>query len=267
MSDTLLTVQNLKKEFTVRATRRPSGATVVRAVDAVDLTLRANETLALIGESGSGKSTLARCLVRLLRPSAGDVFFREQNVLAMPRRELRRYRRAVQYIFPDADMALDPLQPVGEAIAEPLIAHGLMTRVQARQQAMESMEEVGLRAEHFARLPRQLSSGQCHRVVIARALTLHPAVIIADEPFASLDVITKSRLLELIQQLRARRKVAILLISHDLALARRLADRVAVMHRGKIVEENSVAALFAAPRHPYTLKLMEAFCSSPTAMQ
>ena len=208
----------------------------VRAVDEVSLQIFPGETVALIGESGSGKTTLAHCLFRLTPPTAGKILFRGRDVWAMPRDDLKEFRRQAQFIFQDAGAALNPHLTVGSAIAEPLIAHRVLAKKPAQQHARELLQQVGLSEQQFNALPGELSSGQRHRAVIARALALQPRFIVADEPFSSLDVLNKSRLLDLFIALQRQFALTFLFISHDLSLVHQWCNRIVIMHQGKIVE-------------------------------
>jgi ABC-type glutathione transport system ATPase component len=208
----------------------------VRAVDGVDLQIFSGETVALVGESGSGKTTLAQCLFRITKPSAGGIRFQGEEVWAMPKKDLQRFRRQAQVIFQDADAALNPRLSVGRVIAEPLIAHRMLEKKKAHQRAAELLRQVGLSEHYFSALPNELSCGQRHRVVIARALALQPKFLAADEPFSSLDVLAKSRLLDLFVALQKQFNLTYFFISHDLDLVRQICHRVFVMRQGKIVD-------------------------------
>jgi len=208
----------------------------MRAVDELSLQIFTGETVALIGESGSGKTTLAHCLFRLVRPTAGNIFFRGREVWAMNRDDIKEFRRQAQFIFQDAGAALNPRLTAGSVIAEPLIAHRVLAKKPAQHHARALLEQVGLSEHHFNALPSELSSGQRHRVVIARALALQPQFIVADEPFSSLDVLNKSRLLDLFISLQRQLGLTYLFISHDLSLANQWCNRIVIMHQGKIVE-------------------------------
>jgi ABC-type glutathione transport system ATPase component len=254
----LLEIRELRKYYFPRKGYFTLSSEPVRALDRVNLLVHANETLAIVGESGSGKSTLARCILCLERPTSGSIRCLNEDVLALRQAALLRFRHRVQLIFPDAEVALNPILPVGEAVAEPLIAHRLLSKPKARRRAQELLEQVGLGSQHYTRLPRELSSGQRHRVVIARALSLQPQLLIMDEPLAALDVLTRARLVDLLLALKQQYQLTVILISHDLKLVRSFGDRVAVMRMGRVVEVNSVAGLFQRPAHPYTEKLLQA---------
>jgi ABC-type glutathione transport system ATPase component len=236
MPQPLIDILHLKKYYPRHNGVFAKSKEPVRAVDGADLQIFPGETVALLGASGSGKTTLAHCLFRLAEPTAGNVFFRGRDVWAMNREELKTFRRQAQFIFQDADAALNPRLTAGNAVAEPLIAHRQFERKPARQRALDLLHQVGLSEQHFHALPGELSCGQRHRVVIARALALQPKFIAADEPFAALDVLTKSRLLELFISLQHQFGLTCFIISHDLSLVKRWCNRIAVMQQGKIVE-------------------------------
>jgi ABC-type glutathione transport system ATPase component len=232
----LIDVIHLKKHYPRRNGFFAKANDPVRAVDGVDLQIFAGETVALVGESGSGKTTLAQCLFRITKPSAGGVRFQGEEVWKMSKNDLQRFRRQAQFIFQDADAALNPRLSVGRVIAEPLIAHGMLEKKKAHQRADELLRQVGLSEHHFSALPGELSGGQRHRVVIARALALQPKFLAADEPFSCLDVLAKSRLLDLFVALQKQFNLTYFFISHDLDLVRQICHRVFVMRQGKIVD-------------------------------
>jgi oligopeptide/dipeptide ABC transporter ATP-binding protein len=248
----LLQARGLAKHF---ATGR--GAPV-RAVDGVDLTLAAGETLALVGESGSGKSTTGRLLLRLIEPSAGTVTLDGRDILALKPRALRALRRELQIVFQDPYGSLNPRMTVGAMLAEPLRLHGLAQGAAVRPRVEALLHQVGLRPEHADRYPHEFSGGQRQRVGIARALAVEPRIIICDEPVSALDVSIQAQIVNLLQAVQRQRGLAYLFIAHDLAVVRHIADRVAVMYLGRIVETAPVAQIFAAPRHPYTRALLSA---------
>ena len=229
----------------------------VQAVSDVSLTLHPGEALALVGESGSGKTTFARALLGLVPHSAGDVLFDGASVAAMDRTARQAMRRAVQMVFQDPFGSLDPRLPVADLIAEPLRIHGIGDRASRRARVGALLEQVGLPADAASRYPHQFSGGQRQRIAIARALAPEPRAIIADEPLSALDVSIQSQILNLLSALRRQQGLAYLLISHDLAAVHHLADRVAAMYLGRIVEVAPRDALFGQPAHPYTRALLD----------
>ena len=257
----ILEVDNLAKHYPLRrglvGALRGEAVRTVRAVDGVSFALAQGEVLALVGESGCGKTTTALTVLGLVAPSAGVVRFEGRPLHAELRRD-RGLRRAIQMIFQDPYESLNPRMRVGEIVAEPLVVHGLGTAAERAAKVRAALEEVGLRpAEDFAnRLPHELSGGQRQRVVIAASLVTEPRLLVADEPVSMLDVSIRAEILGLLNELRRRRGISVLFITHDLATAAIFADRVAVMYLGRIVELGPTAELMAAPQHPYTQALL-----------
>jgi ABC-type oligopeptide transport system ATPase subunit len=247
MSAAILTARGLVLEFAK-----------VRALDGVDIDVHEGETLAIVGESGSGKSSLARVLLALARPTQGVVSYRGMPIAGLSRGQRRVYRRDVQAVFQDPAASLNPRMPVERILGYVLLAHGLATRQTMRAVIEAQLEAVGLSpARSFlARYPHQLSGGQQQRIAIARALVLRPKLIIADEPLSSLDISVQTQLLDLMAELQSRTGIGFVLISHDLAAMEQVADRVAVMYRGRIVEVGE--KVFSQPQHAYTRTLLEA---------
>ena len=260
----LLVVEGLRKEFyeTSGLLGRVLGrrAGVIRAVDGVSFTLARGEVLALVGESGSGKTTTGKLVVRLLKPTSGSILFDGTDISRLGDSELRRFRTRMQMIFQDPYASLDPRMSIGDAIAEPLIAHGLATKSEARRMALEALERVALTppSDFYDRRPAQLSGGQRQRAVIARALILEPELIVADEPVSMVDVSMKASILQLLDEYRRERNAGVILITHDIAAAATIADRIAVMYLGKIVEVGPVDEVVYRPKHPYTYALLMA---------
>jgi len=256
----LLDVRGLVKSFVRRHGWR-GPATTVRAVDGVSFAIEPGEIFALVGESGSGKSTTARCVLRLIEPTAGQIMFRGQNLLALTRDELRQVRRHIQAVFQDPDGSLNPRLRVSEIVAEPLVVHRIGSKEEQRRRVGALLGLVELEPSASDRFPRMFSAGQRQRISIARALALEPALLVADEPVAALDAPLQVQIVDLIQDLERRLDLACLFITHDLRLVRRIAARAAVMRLGRIVELAPPAVLFNSPRHPYTQALVAALPS------
>ncbi|MCK1277124.1 ABC transporter ATP-binding protein [Bradyrhizobium sp. 61] len=254
----LLEVSNLSTRFPIRSGLFGKVSGRVHAVENISFTLRAGETLALVGESGCGKSTTGRSILKLTEPDSGTVLVDGQDVLAMNARTLRDFRKQMQIVFQDPFASLNPRMSVGTAIAAPVLANGLATASQARDKVADLLVRVGLTADMAARFPHEFSGGQRQRICIARALALGPKLIVADEAVSALDVSVKAQVVNLMLDLQASMGLAYLFISHDIAVVERMSHRVAVMYLGEIVETGPRAALFGNPQHPYTKKLMAA---------
>ncbi|MBK1658785.1 ABC transporter ATP-binding protein [Paracraurococcus ruber] len=249
---TVLRTRGLAKQYPVAGGRR------LVAVDGVDLALDAGRTLALVGESGSGKSTIARCVVRLVEPSAGEVWINGRAVHAMGRGSLPELYREAQMVFQDPNGSLNPRMTVRQVLHEPLRLHLKLDRERREARARQLVEQVGLTPAHLDRYPHELSGGQRQRIGIARALAVEPDLLILDEPTSSLDVSVRGDILALLLRLQREMRLAYLFITHDLQVVRHVADDVAVMYLGGIVESGPVAEVFARPAHPYTRALLSA---------
>jgi peptide/nickel transport system ATP-binding protein/oligopeptide transport system ATP-binding protein len=231
----------------------------IRAVDDVSFSIHAGETLAVVGESGCGKSTLGRLLLRLVQPSAGRLTYDGKDYATATGRALRDIRRQVQMVFQDPYSSLSPRRTAEQIIAEPLEAYGILRgAAERRQRVQELLQTVGLLPEHAGRYPAQFSGGQRQRIGIARAIAVEPRVIVADEPVSALDVSVQAQVINLFQDLQRQRGMAYMFIAHDLAVVRHIADRVAVMYLGRIVELGPKQAVYEAPQHPYTHALLSA---------
>ncbi len=253
----LLTVRDLVKEFP-RGRGRWGRQTTVRAVDSVSFTIEPGETFGLVGESGSGKTTTGRCILRLVEPTSGEVRFKDVDVLALSREQLRRARRDMQIVFQDPYSSLNPRMRARRIVEEPLVIHKLGTRAERRERVAALFELVGLDPEHLERYPHEFSGGQRQRIGLARALALNPSLIVADEPVSALDVSVQAQVVNLLMDLQERLHLTYLFIAHDLRLVQHICSRVAVMYRGRILETGAAADLFRNPAHPYTRALLSA---------
>jgi oligopeptide/dipeptide ABC transporter ATP-binding protein len=252
----IIKTEGLTKHFTIRSGIFRKGQ-ILTALEDVNISIQERTVFAVVGESGSGKSTLARVILRLIKPTGGRVFFRDKDVFSLKGDELKNYRRSVQIIFQDPFASLNPRMSIYSIIAEPLKIHGLVSKDRLKNRVVELLELVGLKEEHMYRYPHQFSGGQRQRISIARALALSPELIIADEPLSSLDVSIQAQILNLMNELKEKKNLTYLFISHDLNVVNYFADRVAVMYLGRIVEEAVAEELFKHPLHPYTELLID----------
>jgi oligopeptide/dipeptide ABC transporter ATP-binding protein len=258
MSGLLLEVEGVSRQFVVRRSVLGRPAAVLTAVDGVSFSLEAGETLAVVGESGSGKSTLGRLVLRLIDPTAGRIRFDGRDITALKERELRPLRRNAQLIFQDPYASLNPRMTVGQILAEPLALHSVVPPSRRAERVNELLRLVGLEPRMISRYPHEFSGGQRQRIAIARALAVEPKLIVCDEPVSALDVSIRAQVIKLLRDLQQRLGLSYIFISHDLAVVKHIADRIAVMHLGRIVEIGPNSTLFANPRHPYSRALLSA---------
>jgi len=249
----LIRVRNLVKHFAVE-----NSDDVVRAVDDVSFDILAGETLGLVGESGCGKSTVGRCLLRLIEPTSGEVWFENKNVLNLGKQDLRELRREMQIIFQDPYASLNPRLNILSIVGEPLKIHGIGNKSEQKERVADLLKKVGLDPNYMYRYPHEFSGGQRQRLGIARALALNPKLIIADEPVSALDVSVQAQVVNLLQDLQQELGLTYLFISHGLAIVEHISQRVAVMYLGKIVEIAESRELYENPLHPYTKALLSA---------
>jgi oligopeptide/dipeptide ABC transporter ATP-binding protein len=254
----ILEVTDLKKHFPVRRGLLQRAIAQIKAVDGVSFGLAAGETLCLVGESGCGKSTVGRLILRLIDATAGNILFKGENITALSREAMRRRRQALQIVFQDPYASLNPRLTAGTIVGEPLENFDRLSRAERAARVKELLRRVGLGGDAVNKYPFEFSGGQRQRLGIARALALSPSVIVADEPVSALDVSVQAQVLNLMMDLQQELGLAYLFISHDLGVVEHMADRVAVMYLGRIVEIADKEQLFASPRHPYTRALISA---------
>ena len=257
--DVLVQVENLVKYFPIRGPgllARTVGH--VQAVDGVSLTLHRGQTLGLVGETGSGKTTLARCIAGLIPITSGSVVFDGHEIAGLSRRAMRPFRREIQMIFQDPYGSLNPRRRVGSIIGDPFAVHRTASGAARKRAVQDIMERVGLNPEHFNRFPAEFSGGQRQRIGLARALTLNPSVIVADEPVSALDVSIRAQVLNLMKRLQADHGLTYVVISHDLAVVKYMADHIGVMYLGKLVELAPASEIYEKAAHPYTAGLISA---------
>ncbi|HEX2632598.1 MAG TPA: dipeptide ABC transporter ATP-binding protein [Bradyrhizobium sp.] len=254
----LLEVEGLVKHFVAARSVFGRATAFVKAVDGVSFSLDAGKTLALVGESGCGKSTVSRLMLRLIEPDSGQIRFEGRDLLAFDANQLRAFRRDAQIIFQDPYASLNPRMTISQILTEPLALHDLVPASRRHQRVEELLQLVGLEPRFARRYSHEFSGGQRQRIAIARALAVEPKLIICDEPVSALDVSIRSQILNLLRDLQDRLGLAYIFVSHDLAVVKHIADRVAVMNLGGIVEMANTEALFASPRHPYSRALLSA---------
>jgi peptide/nickel transport system ATP-binding protein len=259
----LLEVKNLKKHYPITKGLLNKQVGAVRAVDDVSFHIQQGETLGLVGESGCGKTTTSRCILRAVDPTSGQILFQRANgetvdLAKVPQREMRQIRSEIQMIFQDPYTSLNPRMRVFDIVGEPLLIHGMKNRNERMDRVGELLRLVGLRPEYMLRFPHAFSGGERQRIGIARALSLNPSLVVADEPVSALDVSVQAQVLNLLLELQQKLQLTYLFVAHDLSVVKHITNRVAVMYVGKMVEVASTEALFAAPKHPYTSALLSA---------
>jgi oligopeptide transport system ATP-binding protein len=257
MSDIILSGKHLSKFYKQRTGKMGLGTSLVKALDDVSVDLKQGTTLAVVGESGSGKSTLARCLLQLQPLDGGEVLFQGQDLAKLSGSALRAQRRYLQMVFQDPFASLNPRMRVAEIVGEGPLIHQLGTEEEQRDKVIKMLKRVGLTEADMQKYPHEFSGGQRQRIGIARALVLEPKVVVCDEPVSALDVSIQAQILLLLKELQQEMTLSYLFISHDLRVVRHIADEVAVMHQGKLIEQGSVDAIYNAPTQEYTRNLLQ----------
>lgn len=262
MTAPILEVRKLKKYFPVLSGVFRKQVGTVKAVDGIDFTIFPGQVLGMVGESGCGKSTAARAAIRLIEPTAGEIFFMGSSLLALAEQELKRIRKEIQIVFQDPYASLNPRKTILESIGEALLYHGIVSnRGDQHDRVADVLTKVGLSPDFMNRYPHEFSGGQQQRICIGRAIALHPKLIVCDEAVSALDVSVQAQILNLLMELKSNLQLSYLFISHNLSVIRHIADQVAVLYAGKIVENRKTEDLFEQPEHPYTHALLAAIPS------
>lgn len=253
---TLIECKGVVKHFPIKGGVFSRTVALVQALDDVSLSVNKSETIGLVGESGCGKTTLGRCILRLIEPTKGEVYYEGTNITKLNRKELRKMREKMQAVFQDPFGSLNPRHTVLDIVGEPLRVHGVAKGRELRERVADIIEKVGLTRDHLYRLPHEFSGGQRQRIGVARALALHPSFVVLDEPTSALDVSVQVQILNLLKDLQTEMQLTYLFISHDLSVVKYMSNRLAVMYLGKIVEIGSAEDVFNNPTHPYTKALI-----------
>jgi oligopeptide/dipeptide ABC transporter ATP-binding protein len=258
----LLRVKCLTKKFPIwKGLIIKKKISSINAVNKVSFNIKKGETLGLVGESGCGKTTTGRCIMRLIEPTSGEIYFNDLNISNIDRYKLKQLKRSIQMIFQDPFSSLNPRMIIGKIIEEPLIVHHLMSKQKAKKEVFKFLDLVGLNSNYYYRFPHEFSSGQRQRIGIARSLILNPELIIADEPVSALDVSIQSQILNLMKELKRKFSLTYLFIAHNLNVVYQMSDRIAVMYLGRIVEIANVDIIYEKPLHPYTQTLINSIPS------
>ena len=256
--DALLEIRHLKKHFVLKKTLMGKPLSTLKAVDDVSISVKAGETLGIVGESGCGKTTMGRTLLKLHQPTAGQIFFKGEDIAQYTPKQMRALRKKMQIVFQDPYSSLPPRSTVGDILAEPVKVHGIVPPDQIKSYVLDLMEQCGLRDYYYERYPHEFSGGQRQRICIARALSVQPELVVCDEPVSALDVSIQAQIINLLKRLQKERNLAYVFISHDLSVVKYISDKIGVMYLGSMVEFGKKDDIFNNPMHPYTHALFSA---------